>query len=401
MILKGQTMIRERLALVLAIVAILSCLAAGADPAASGYQTWTHGPSTDPGYFPIAVWLQNPQNAARYKQAGINTFVGLWRGPTEVQLNQLAAAGMKLICDQNKVALQNLDNPVIIGWMHGDEPDNAQSLGEGKGYGPPVPAETIVKDYLRIRAADPTRPVMLNLGQGVAWDGWYGRGVRTNHPEDYPGYIEGCDIVSFDIYPACHDNPQVAGKLWFVANGVDRLIKWSQGKKVVWNCIECTRISNDKVKATPQQVKAEVWMSIIHGSRGLIYFVHEWKPKFNEAALLADPEMLEGVTQTNQQIHRLASVINAQPPQGKVTVTTQPSEIPVSILARQSKDALLVFAVNMRGEPAKATFTAAEISKDAKVEVVDESRTIQAADSSWNDDFAPWAVHIYRIASSL
>ena len=24
---------------------------------------------------------------------------------------------------------------------------------------------------------------MLNLGQGVAWDGWYGRGTRTNHPE--------------------------------------------------------------------------------------------------------------------------------------------------------------------------------------------------------------------------
>ena len=27
-------------------------------------------------------------------------------------------------------------------------------------------------------------------------------------------------------------------------------------------------------------------MSLIHGSMGLIYFVHEWKPKFNEWALL-------------------------------------------------------------------------------------------------------------------
>ena len=55
----------------------------------------------------------------------------------------------------------------------------------------------------------------------------------------------------------------------------------------------------------------------------------------------------------------------------------------------------------MRGEPVKATFTAAGIAKDAKVEVVDESRTIQAADGSWKDDFAPWGVHIYRIASLL
>ena len=74
-----------------------------------------------------------------------------------------------------------------------------------------------------MRKADPDRPVMLNLGQGVAWDGWYGRGVRTNHPEDYAEYAKGCDIASFDIYPACHDNAEVAGKLWYVARGVDRL----------------------------------------------------------------------------------------------------------------------------------------------------------------------------------
>ena len=90
--------------------------------------------------------------------------------------------------------------------MHGDEPDNAQSLGEGKGYGPPILPEKIVESYERIRAADPTRPVLLNLGQGVAWDGYYGRGVRTNHPEDYPEYVKGCDIASFDIYPVAHDN---------------------------------------------------------------------------------------------------------------------------------------------------------------------------------------------------
>ena len=48
-----------------------------------------------------------------------------------------------------------------------------------------------------------------------------------------------------------------------------------------------------QAKATPHQVKAEVWMSLVHGSRGLIYFVHQFKPRFNEHALLDDPEMLE------------------------------------------------------------------------------------------------------------
>jgi hypothetical protein len=64
------------------------------------------------------------------------------------------------------------DRPTIVGWMHGDEPDNAQSLGSGKGYGPPIPPATIVEGYDKIRKADPDRPVLLNLGQGVARDGW-------------------------------------------------------------------------------------------------------------------------------------------------------------------------------------------------------------------------------------
>jgi hypothetical protein len=52
-------------------------------------------PFNDPAFFPIAVWLQSPGNANRFKQAGINTYVGLWRGPNEEQLSQLKSAGLK------------------------------------------------------------------------------------------------------------------------------------------------------------------------------------------------------------------------------------------------------------------------------------------------------------------
>src|SRR5436190_9886674 len=183
------------------------------------YTQWKNGRPTDPNYFPIAVWLQNSKNAERYKAAGINLYVALWRGPTANQLADLQKAGMAVICSQNARALELKDNPIIVGWMHNAEPDNAQSLGRGKGYGPPILPETIARDYEKMRAADPTRPVLLNLGQGVAWDNYIGRGVRRNHPEDYPKYVNGCDIASFDIYPVVHEKPEVAGKLEFVAKG--------------------------------------------------------------------------------------------------------------------------------------------------------------------------------------
>ena len=149
---------------------------------------------------------------------------------------------------------------------------------------------------------------MLNLGQGVANDEWKGRGAGASL-DDYPGYVRGADIVSFDVYPVAGiEKANGADFLWYVPKGVDRLVKWTDGNKPVWNCIECTRIGDPRAKATPAQVKAEVWMALVHGSRGLIYFVHEFKPKFNEHALLDDPEMLAAVTKINRQIRELAPV---------------------------------------------------------------------------------------------
>ncbi|MBN2475369.1 MAG: hypothetical protein JXB62_12225 [Pirellulales bacterium] len=374
----------------------------------SPYSAWENGPGAGADYFPIAVWLQSPRNAPKYQAIGINLYVGLWQGPTEQQLAELKRHGMPVICAQNEYALRHLDDKTMVGWMHGDEPDNAQSLGSGKGYGPPVPPQKIIADYRAIKAADPSRPVMLNLGQGVAWDGWIGRGVRTNHPEDYAEYARGCDVASFDIYPAVSERAAVAGKLWYVPRGVKRLRQWTRDEKPVWNCIECTRISNPNTKPTPVQVKAEVWMALIHGSRGLIYFSHQFQPQFIEAGLLADPQMSAAVGAINRRIHSLARVLNGPTVDGAVTVTAEPADVsprrsellgpePVAAMVKRNEGATYVFTVRMEGEPAKATFRLRDLPARATAEVVDEDRSIPVADGQFADDFGPYDVHLYKI----
>src|SRR5258706_8620518 len=119
----------------------------------------------DENFFPISVWLQSPRNAERFKTAGVNTYVGLWHGPNEEQFAQLKAAGLKLVCAQNQFALAHKDDSEIIAWMQDDEPDNAQSLGQGKGYGPPILPEKVIARHNQLHEADPTRPILLNLGQ--------------------------------------------------------------------------------------------------------------------------------------------------------------------------------------------------------------------------------------------
>ena len=395
---------------VLQVMALLAtccvCASLAAEPKTSLTSVSPHrlfsveGWPTDQSFFPIAVWLQSPGNAQAYKAAGFNLYVGLWRGPTIEQLAQLEKAGMALVCEQNRMALENKNNSIIAGWMHGDEPDNAQALPNGKGYGPPVPPENIVRDYQRLHAADPSRPVLLNLGQGVAWDDWYGRGVRSRHPEDYAEYVKGCDVASFDIYPVVHDSPQVAGKLEFVARGVERLEAWTHGKKPIWSCIECTHIGNPNVKPTPQQVHAEVWMALIRGARGLIYFVHQFKPSFREAALLDDPDMLAGVTDLNRQIHRLAPLLNSATVDNKMTVRLANSAGTIATMVKESGDELYIFAVNLVNRPIQPSFTLHEPNPPSEAEVLDESRRVSIKAKEFADEFNPYGVHLYHIGKN-
>ena len=366
-----------------------------------GVQEWRNGPPFGPQYFPIAVWLQDPSNAPRYKAAGFNLYVGLWQGPTQPQLDTLSKAGMPVICEQNEVGLRNIRNPIIVGWMHQDEPDNAQPVTDPKtgaqGWGPCVPPQKVVDEYLAMRRRDPSRPILLNLGQGVINEQWIGRGPGASL-KDYATYVKGADVVSFDIYPiAGLDRPNPADYLWYVGAGVSRLVHWTQGRKIVWNCLECTRISNGVRKATPEQVRAEAWMAIIHGSRGLIYFVHEFKPRFNEHALLDDPPMLAAVTNLNAEIHKLAPIINSPDLAPPVKPEHASERASVAAVAKRYNRSIYIFAVGMQNRNTQATFNVPGRAIDGTAEVLGEGRTIAVKHGTFRDAFGPYQVHLYRI----
>src|SRR5689334_13264772 len=89
------------------LAAALTPVKAQSQNTSKGWQHWPFHQDS----FPIAVWLQAPANASKYKAAGINLYVGLWQGPTEEQLAILKAAGMPVVCEQNAVGLAHKDDP--------------------------------------------------------------------------------------------------------------------------------------------------------------------------------------------------------------------------------------------------------------------------------------------------
>jgi hypothetical protein len=60
-----------------------------------------------------------------------------------------------------------------------------------------------------------------------------------------------------------------------------------------------------------------------------------------------------------------------------------------------------VFAVAMRDGSTRATFRLTGAGQEGTVEVLGESRTIDAAKGSFSDEFRPWDVHLYKLASSV
>jgi hypothetical protein len=353
----------------------------------------------DPDFFPIAVWAQNPANASAYKENGMNMYISIHGGLDQNKLDLLKKADMRVIAHQNAFGLTKLTEPLIYGWMHGDEPDNAQrSKIEGK-WDPCKDPTDVIRDYEKIKKNDPTRPVYLNVGRGVAYTNWIGRGVCRGKTDMYKisnnGYLKGCDIASFDIYPVNASEEEVSGELWYVAKGIDNLQEWSNHQKPTWCWIETTRIGEKaKRKPTPAEVKSEVWMALIHGAKGFGYFCHTFIGKVDDAALLHDTEMINGVKAINQQVTSLARVLNKQDTKGYATVKTSNQSVPVDIMAKKDRRAHYVFAVAMRDGSTTATF---EVKSGKKVEVLGENRTIEIRKGKFTDDFTSYGVHLYKV----
>jgi len=335
----------------------LALLLSGCVLVAQRAPRFENGLPADPSFFPIGVWLQDPANARRYADLGVNLYVGLHRGPTPAQLEALAAARMRVICAPNDVA-RAFPAGTIVGWMHGDEPDNAQG-SRLLGYAPPIEPWRVVESYEAMHKQDPTRPVLLNLGQGAAWDGWHGRGARSGHFEDYPEYVKGCDVVSFDIYPVTHPHRDVRGRLEFVGRGVQRLRGASGGDKPVWACLETARVGRGDERPTPAQIASEAWIAVCSGAAGVVWFAHEFAPTFVETGMLQYPEVADAVRTTNRELLAAAPALAAPRDDSAFTVTTTPpGELAVRV--HRFDGALHVFAASLANVPLRATFTPRE-----------------------------------------
>ncbi|MCP3388890.1 hypothetical protein NLM27_08900 [Bradyrhizobium sp. CCGB12] len=360
--------------------------------AASAAELQVNGFPTDAEFFPIGVWSQSPARAAGYKAIGINTFVGLYGGPTEAQLAALAQQDMLAVAEQNDVGLNSPNRHVIKAWMQGDEPDNAQPLPLLGWHVTCIPANKVARRTREMKSRDGTRPVMINFGQGVTNEFWRGRGLCNGDQGYYNVAMQGADIVSYDIYPIGSETPQVKGKLEYVARGVSNLVKRASPGQSIWMALETTALDPTR-RPTAAEVRAEVWMALIHGATGIFYFVHEFKPTFREDAIFRYPDIVDEVTRTNQLIKSLSPALRSPSVSGAISVSSQ---VPIATMVKVYKDTTYIFAVAMQNAPTTARITVNDVHQSS-ARVIGEARNISISQGSFEDQFQGYGVHLYQI----
>jgi hypothetical protein len=351
------------------------------------YRGWPRGYPADPSYFPIGVWMQNPANAERFAAVGINHYVGLWQGPTDEQLANARAAAMPVVCEQAGVWEANLDDAGIQGWLQADGPDNAQELPDGS-YGPCIePAATRAR-YDQMVAADRSRPIMLLLGRGVATPDWVGRGDCIGRSDDYFAYAESADLLVNYTYPIANQEP-----LELVATGVEKLNAYARWKKPVIADIEASSI-HGLPRPTPEQLRAEVWLSLIHGAAGIQYFCHRMTP-LNETDCLDDAPTAAALERINRELLALAPALNTQ--SYRLSPTSTNERVPVRAVLKQLHGERYVFAAGMADGATHATFALPGLADSVDIEVIGEDRVIRPNAGAFEDEFEAYAVHLYRI----
>lgn len=386
----------------------------------SYYGKFTNSLPTGDDFFPIAVWLEsvsNTQDLALDKQAGLNTYAAITGGSN---LALLSGSGMNVMA-QHDLTGKGAD-ALAGGWFLSDEtdmwagPGAAEWTGNWPGNGPicmPEGAECGYTVQQRISAATPA--------DGKARWANYGKGILFwQNDKDAARFVnEFQDIVSADAYwftdnnicstweggrflnptsprPLTEAECRQPSNYGATVKKVRSLVS-PAGSKPVWAFVELGHPSGDNSwpTATPNQVKAGVWSSVIAGARGIVYFNHSFAGKCVSYHILRDScysATRAAVTAVNAQITQLAPVLNSPDAVGFVTSAAE-----LDTLVKSTKGDVYLFTQSTSTNT-KTLSIATACSADATVEVVGENRMVKMTAGKITDSFTTDnPTHVYKI----
>ena len=371
-------------------------------------EAWWGGPSyyakfskaaasgwSDPSFFPIAVFLGKPEDAASLRSIGINTYMGAEHDGSRI--STITSAGISVLAQDEWTTAEIGNDSRVVGWHLSDECEMGYSGCPEEEYASLAQQQRYASTA---RARNDGRFLQANFGNGVLGTYW-----ATHTMDDQVGLV---DVSSVDKY--AYTSPHVQGLLssnpyWpagkkTASSGAygwlqDRMETYTTParSKPNWVFVETAMPLLTDAGATTisaAQLEGAAWNSIIHGASGIAYFQHNNNGICGNYSLMTCASARAAVAKVNGQIQQMAPVINTQS-----YVWTFGTGLETSLKVYQGN--AYVFAMTDGGTGSR-TFRLPAGVEGTTVEVVGESRSLTVTNGTFTDSFATESTHhTYRI----
>jgi hypothetical protein len=354
-------------------------------------------------FFPLAVFLQDPNMFEKWKLLGINT-VHSAKGydPTmsstahylEDWTKEANRLGLKMIRNARLDPSKDANELNLLAWHIGDEPDRNlpgepnDALGSGR-----VQAKS---DRYKALKQINSRPVFFNFAGNLVGDPG---DSNCNGPGDYdtvstncyPGFISAMDWISQDHYPVARGLAMNT-----TAQKMDKLTRWGAGKPQ-FTFIEASPVVKGGVTPSKDQFRGEIWDAIIHGARGIFYFPQSGcDPCSNDDG--TTPDIRTEMTTQNANITGLTSVLQEDINPNGIGFR---GALPLEASWRQSGGKYYYIVLNFSEKVSDFSFKVTGFTPSGPLTVVNEGRTLpkvsqSGSQTSFTDHFGAFEVHIYK-----
>ncbi|HMO15824.1 MAG TPA: hypothetical protein PKA76_05130 [Pirellulaceae bacterium] len=344
------------------------------------------------GFFPIGVFSQPADSMKKWRERGINTFLETPQNHDPIEWDRAAQRnGLRIIRRPLPNPRDDIGRKDLLAWSHWDEPDAAGRIFEW--------TPLFERTYAEWQRIDPQRKIFINFaGPDISWftarDDEYSR----NYAAHYPRLIATADWIANDIYPCAgwlnraHESRR--GDVTLITEPI-KVIRTLTGKPQ-FAFIETSEIEHGNVAGarcpTPGEVRAQIWLAIIHGVRGLFYFpavVGTNGFQFDGTP----PEVVDELKLQNAILTELSSIL-----QGPINPKNANVIIPAPLQAgwRIERKRIYIFVVNPTSQPQPAVPIRVDATSAIKVcEQHGSSRKLSVTENQWHDEFAPFGVNIY------
>jgi hypothetical protein len=200
----------------------------------------------------------------------------------------------------------------------------------------------------------------------------------------YGEFARLADMAGFDLYPLGHCQSDLtavydAQRAFIRLAGVTPTFQWIETGPI--RPTYCGGFA-----MTPQELKAEVWLAVIGGARGIGYFTHTWSPDHRAFDVL--PAIQQAMAQTNVLLSAVTPGLLG------TTLVSKANSPVIKLVARSGGGRTYVFAVNTMRSPTKVQIQVPEL-RDGPVAVLGERRSVTATGHNLIDHFGGLQVNVY------